>query len=206
MPKVESRHRRIHKSTSEIAQSRYTYKLIWNEVVKKLRFETLKNLNIPKVTREIIPDTVKYVCLKILVLHLFGIIVGESEMDSAPWKFSIFLFSFLSTNDVMFTLFSICLKVLVEQHLIKLPINPIYVFKAFFVKRCYFSRSPSLCARLYLISTYTHCKENLNILLICFCFRFFLCFVLVFLFVCWFVCFNFPATWWQWTRFNFAYM
>ena len=58
MPNIESRHRKIHKSTSEIAQSRYTDKLIRNVVVKKLRFETLKNLNIPNISREIIPGVV----------------------------------------------------------------------------------------------------------------------------------------------------
>ena len=58
MPNIESRLRKIHKSTSEIAQSRYTDKLIRNIVVKKLRFETLKNLNIPNISREIIPGVV----------------------------------------------------------------------------------------------------------------------------------------------------
>ena len=83
MPNIESRHRKIHKSTSEIAQSRYTDKLIRNVVVKKLRFETLTNLHIPNISRDIIPGVIhtrlKNVCLKILVLHLFGIIVGETE-------------------------------------------------------------------------------------------------------------------------------
>ena len=44
--------------TSKIAQSRYTDKLIRNVVVMKLRFETLKNLNIPNISREIIPGVV----------------------------------------------------------------------------------------------------------------------------------------------------
>ena len=35
MPNIESRHHKIHESTSEIAQSRYTDKLIRNVVVKK---------------------------------------------------------------------------------------------------------------------------------------------------------------------------
>ena len=58
MPNIASRLRRIHKSTSEIAQSTYTDKLITNVVVKKLRFETLKILNIPNISREIIPGVV----------------------------------------------------------------------------------------------------------------------------------------------------
>ena len=37
---------------------RYTDKLIRNVVVKKLRFETWKNLNIPNISREIIPGVV----------------------------------------------------------------------------------------------------------------------------------------------------
>ena len=82
MPNIESRHRRIHKSTSEIAYTRYTDKLIWNVVVKKLRFETLKNSNILTSAGRSFQELytrLENVCLKILILHLFGIIVGESE-------------------------------------------------------------------------------------------------------------------------------
>ena len=67
--------------------------------VKKPRFGGLENLYIPNIGRELIPDPgvvhtfKKNLCLKILALHLFGIIVGESddlkEIVSVPRKFTL---------------------------------------------------------------------------------------------------------------------